>query len=85
LSEAEVIRVKVLTGAKEGDTVLIVADSHKLSCGVLGKLRLFIKDTYLTLDTDSLAFCWIEDFPMFELDEATGKLDFCHNPFSIVK
>ena len=85
LSEAEIDRVKALTGAQEGDTLLIVADTHKVVCNVLGRLRLFIRDMYLTLDKDSLAFCWIEDFPMFELDEATGKLDFCHNPFSIIK
>ena len=30
-----------------------------------------------------LAFCWIKDFPMFEQDEKTGKLDFAHNPFSM--
>ena len=77
--------MKALTGAQEGDTLLIVADTHKVVCNVLGRLRLFIRDMYLTLDKDSLAFCWIEDFPMFELDEATGKLDFCHNPFSIIK
>ncbi len=34
-------------------------------------------------DEEQYAFCWIVDFPMYELDEETGKIDFCHNPFSM--
>ncbi len=34
-------------------------------------------------DEEQYAFCWIVDFPMYELDEETGKVDFCHNPFSM--
>ena len=35
------------------------------------------------IDTDSFKFAWIVDFPMFELDEVTGRIDFSHNPFSM--
>jgi aspartyl-tRNA synthetase len=34
---------------------------------------------------DTLAFAWITDFPMFEENEITGKIDFGHNPFSMPK
>ena len=34
-------------------------------------------------DEKQYAFCWIVDFPMYELDEETGNVDFCHNPFSM--
>ncbi len=34
-------------------------------------------------DEKQYAFCWIVDFPMYEKDEETGKIDFCHNPFSM--
>jgi aspartyl-tRNA synthetase len=34
---------------------------------------------------DKLAFSWITDFPMFEINEITGKVDFGHNPFSMPK
>lgn len=83
-SPEEVDIVKKSTGAKEGDTLLFVADTHNVVTKSLGRLRTYIRDKYLTLDKDDLSFCWIEDFPMFEMDD-TGKLDFCHNPFSIVK
>jgi aspartyl-tRNA synthetase len=36
-------------------------------------------------NNDELAFCWIKDFPMFEEDEHTWKVDFSHNPFSMPK
>ena len=84
LSPEEIDMVKKATEAKEGDTVLFVADTHDIVTKSLGRLRIFIRDKYLQLDKDDLSFCWIEDFPLFEMDD-TGKLDFCHNPFSIVK
>jgi len=34
-------------------------------------------------DEKQYAFCWVVDFPMYEMDEETGKLEFCHNPFSM--
>ena len=35
------------------------------------------------LDKNSFQFCWIVDFPMYELDEKTNKIQFSHNPFSM--
>ena len=37
------------------------------------------------MDKERYEFCWIVDFPMFELDDETGLLEFCHNPFSMPK
>jgi aspartyl-tRNA synthetase len=37
------------------------------------------------IDKNKLAFCWVTDFPMFEENEITGKIDFGHNPFSMPK
>ncbi len=84
LSFEEIENIKAKTGAKEGDTILFVADNYDVVTLSLGRLRTYIRDKYLQLNKDDLAFCWIEDFPLFEMDD-TGKLDFCHNPFSIVK
>ena len=84
LTPEEIEIIKKKTEAKEGDTILFVADNYDVATKSLGRLRLFIRDKYLAIDKDEIAFCWIEDFPLFEMDD-TGKLDFCHNPFSIVK
>ena len=35
------------------------------------------------IDDNSFAFCWIVDYPMFEIDEQTNKIKFSHNPFSM--
>lgn len=84
LTPEEIEMIKSKTGAQTGDTIFFVADNYDVVTKSLGRLRTFIRDKYLTIDKDDLSFCWIEDFPMFEMDD-TGKLDFCHNPFSIVK
>ncbi len=84
LSTEEIKIITTKTWAKEGDTILFVADNYTVVTTSLGRLRTYIRDKYLTIDKDHLSFCWIEDFPLFEMDD-TGKLDFCHNPFSIVK
>jgi len=84
LSPEEIDMIKKSTEAKDGDTLLFVADTYTIVTTSLGRLRTYIRDKYLSIDKDDLAFCWIEDFPLFEMDD-TGKLDFCHNPFSIVK
>ncbi len=80
--EMDIIKTK--TGAKEGDSVLFVADTYATVTKSLGRLRITIRDKYLKINKDDLAFCWIEDFPFFEMNDE-GKLDFGHNPFSIVK
>ncbi|HCB51329.1 TPA: hypothetical protein DEP21_01995 [Patescibacteria group bacterium] len=63
----------------------MIGDTYDIVTTALGRLRTYIRDKYLQINKDDLAFCWIEDFPMFEQDPETGKYDFCHNPFSIVK
>ena len=37
------------------------------------------------MDKERYAFCWIVDFPMYEIGEESGQLEFCHNPFSMPK
>jgi aspartyl-tRNA synthetase len=51
---------------------------------VLNKIRLHLRDTYHLANDNELAFCRVTNFPFYERDESTGKLDFCHNPFSMV-
>lgn len=47
-------------------------------------MRVALRNKYNLVDTNTLSFAWITDFPMFEKDEASGKLDFAHNPFSSI-
>jgi aspartyl-tRNA synthetase len=73
-----------LCGAKTGDGIFIVAHEDRFfGSKVLGVLRNELGDELDLLEKDCFKFCWIVDFPMYELDKATGKLDFSHNPFSM--
>jgi aspartyl-tRNA synthetase len=72
------------TEAVPGDTVIIVADAdtHKV-CKILGPLRDLLGKQLELIEQDVYKFCWIVDFPMYELNEETGKIEFSHNPFSM--
>jgi aspartyl-tRNA synthetase len=51
----------------------------------MGKFRVFLAEKLELQDKSILAFAWITDFPLFEISEITGKVDFGHNPFSMPK
>jgi len=63
--------------------IFFAADDFKKAVSVLSAVRLSLRDKFKLADPNTLAFCWIIDFPMFEQDEHSGKIDFCHNPFSM--
>jgi len=81
--ELEAIRSKV--GASDGDVVFFGADKRSVVNKVLGRLRNEFAMHFELKDPNVIALCWIVDFPFYETDEKTGKLDFSHNPFSMPK
>ena len=67
-----------------------VGDSIFFACGKIGEVekicslaRTKIAEDLDLIDENKFAFCWIVDYPMFELDEVTKKIKFSHNPFSM--
>ena len=67
-----------------------IGDSIFLACGkerevekILSLARDKIAKDLNLIEDDKFAFCWIVDYPMFELDEKTNKIVFSHNPFSM--
>ncbi|HEY4160672.1 MAG TPA: aspartate--tRNA ligase [Candidatus Saccharimonadales bacterium] len=85
LSAEELDAIKQKTGANDGDAVFFGADKRGKVNKVLGKLRGEFATHFNLKDPDIIALCWIVDFPFYENDEKTGKLDFGHNPFSMPK
>ena len=85
LSVAELDAIRQKTGAVDGDTVFFGADRRGKVNKVLGRLRGEFATHFNLKDPNVIALCWIIDFPFYETDEKTGKLDFSHNPFSMPK
>ena len=69
--------------AKSGDAIFIIAADYRQCHKILGLLRTELGNRLNLLEKGVYRFCWIVDFPMYELNEETGKIDFCHNPFSM--
>lgn len=85
LSEKELSDVQQKTGAVDGDAVFFGADSRSVVNAVLGRLRNEFASHFNLKDPSVVAFAWIIDFPFYEWDERSKKLDFGHNPFSMPK
>ncbi|MCK0141635.1 aspartate--tRNA ligase [Aliiroseovarius sp. F20344] len=70
-------------GLDIGDAAFFLGGKPKAFEGVAGRARSVIGDELGLTDKDRFAFAWIVDFPIFQLDEENGGLDFDHNPFSM--
>lgn len=85
LTADELAAIQQRTGAVDGDTVFFGAADRETVNKVLGRLRNEFADHFQLRDSSVIALAWIVDFPFYEKDEKTGKLDFGHNPFSMPK
>jgi aspartyl-tRNA synthetase len=83
LSENELNSIKSGMNAETGDAVLLMAGDRKTVNAALGKVRSWVASEMKLADPDTLAFCWIVDFPMYEYDDEKQAWDFSHNPFSM--
>ena len=75
--------LKKIAGLETGDAVFFVCDKEKAAAKMAGKARTRIAEELDLIEKGKFEFCWIVDFPMYEQDEKTGKIDFAHNPFSM--
>ncbi|MEX1997613.1 MAG: aspartate--tRNA ligase [Candidatus Andersenbacteria bacterium] len=70
-------------GAKSGDAIFFAADQWLTASKALGAVRTAVAQKLSLIDVTKAAWCWIVDFPMYEWNEAEGKINFSHNPFSM--
>ncbi|WP_343712660.1 aspartate--tRNA ligase [Inquilinus sp.] len=75
--------LRAATGAEDGDAVFFVADLEAAAAKLAGFARTRIGQELELIDPNRYELCWIVDFPMYELNEETGQIDFSHNPFSM--
>lgn len=82
-SPEELQTIQTKLQAKDGDAIFFGADKRSVVNKVLGRLRSEFADHFELKDPNKIALAWIVDFPFYEFDEKTQKLDFGHNPFSM--
>jgi aspartyl-tRNA synthetase len=84
LDEAASAGLKAAAELVVGDAIVFAADEDKHRVAkIMGGLRDRLGNALGLIEKDVFRFCWIVDFPMYELNEDTGKVEFSHNPFSM--
>ncbi len=66
-----------------GDTLFFIADKEERANYYAGQLRVELGNKLELCEKNAYRFCYVNDFPMFELDEETKQIGFTHNPFSM--
>ena len=82
-SEESLKEIMKVCGAEVGDSIFLACGKTKEIEKILSIARDKIAKDLNLIDEDKFAFCWIVDYPMYELDEQTNKIIFSHNPFSM--
>ena len=82
-SSESLLEIMKITGAEAGDSIFLSCGKEKELVKIIGLARDKIGKDLDLIDDDIFAFCWIVDYPMFERDEVTNKIEFSHNPFSM--
>ncbi len=85
LTEAELDSIKSVADAQDGDAVFFGTDKLETVNKVLGRLRGEFATHFNLKDPSKVALAWIVDFPFYEWDEVSSRVDFGHNPFSLPK
>ena len=83
LSEAKLNELQSKFGLSQGDAIIFMVGSGMKFDKFSGRLRNKIGEELDLIDKNSFKLCWIVDFPFFEENEETGKIEFSHNPFSM--
>ncbi len=82
--EAERIEgIRAACGLQPGDAVFFAAGQRDEAAKFAGAVRTRLGQELGLVEQDCFKFCWITDFPMYEIVEETGAIDFSHNPFSM--
>jgi len=83
LTEEQKAELTELVGIKEGESLFFISDSASVIDKLSGEMRTWIGNELGLIKDDAFEFCFIVDFPMYELNPETNKIDFTHNPFSM--
>ncbi len=82
-SQDALIEIMKITEAKVGDSIFFLCNKEYEVLKLISLARDKIANDLNLINNENFAFCWIVDYPMFEVDEKTKKISFSHNPFSM--
>ncbi len=83
LSAEKLSELKQTANLQNGDAVFFSCGGKYEAAKIAGQVRIKLGQDLNLIDESIYKFCWIVDFPMYELDEQTSKIEFSHNPFSM--
>jgi len=83
LDQDRLDNLKKTANLNNGDAVFFSCGPKKEAAKIAGLVRDKLGNELNLIDQDIYKFCWIVDFPMYEINEETNKIDFSHNPFSM--
>ena len=83
LSDEQRAEIREISGIKDGETVFFISDAPRAVDNFAGQIRTWLGERLDLIEKNAFRFCFVVDFPMYEINEETKKLDFTHNPFSM--
>jgi aspartyl-tRNA synthetase len=83
LEPARAEAIRAACGVGPGDAIFFAAGKKEDAQKFAGAVRTRVGQELGLIEQNAFRFCWITDFPMYELNEETGQVDFSHNPFSM--
>lgn len=83
LNESQLQNLKAAAKLANGDAIFFICAKELEATKISGKIRTKLGVDLELIDYDRFEFCWITDFPFYEFNEDTKKIDFNHNPFSM--
>ena len=83
MNDEQKVEIAKLAGLQPDDVLYFISDEKDVVAKYAGQIRTEVAKRLDLIDTQKFEFCYIVDFPMYEINEETGKIDFTHNPFSM--
>lgn len=82
-TEEQLKQLEQIEHLKQNSIIFFVADAYEVSCKALGAVRSMVGEKMKLADPNVIAWAWVVDFPFYEWNEDTERVDFAHNPFSM--
>ena len=83
LDDERISQIRETTGLADGDAVFFACDAADDAAALAGRVRTQVGEDLGLVESGAFRFCWVVDYPMYEMDKDTGRIEFSHNPFSM--